>query len=211
VVAGVVPDVVLLGLSMGGAATELVRYLPDPRFDGMWWIVRSELELAPLLRAVGAAVWEMDATAPIEDMADFGTVVAEVTRDRTLIMILALSAAGLSVLLGLVGVYGALAHEVRRQRRELGIRNALGAGASELRAMVFSRAAVLVSSGLALGLTVSALSGELLESVIYGVSSPDLLTYVAAGLLIGALGMLAAYAPAVRASRADPLRAPRAE
>jgi predicted permease len=211
VVAGVVPDVVLLGLSMGGAATELVRYLPDPRFDGMWWIVRSELELAPLLRAVGAAVWEMDATAPIEDMADFGTVVAEVTRDRTLIMILALSAAGLSVLLGLVGVYGALAHEVRRQRRELGIRNALGAGASELRAMVFSRAAVLVSSGLALGLTVSALSGELLESVIYGVSSPDLLTYVAAGLLMGALGMLAAYVPAVRASRADPLRAPRAE
>jgi predicted permease len=111
----------------------------------------------------------------------------------------------------LVGVYGALAHEVRRQRRELGIRNALGAGASELRAMVFSRAAVLVSSGLAFGLTVSALSGELLESVIYGVSSLDLLTYVAAGLLMGALGMFAAYVPAVRASRADPLQALRAE
>ena len=69
----------------------------------------------------------------------------------------------------------------------------------------------LVSLGLALGLTVSALSGELLESVVYGVSSLDLLTYVAAGLLMGALGMVAAYVPAARASQADPLQALRAE
>lgn len=211
VVAGVVPDVVLLGLSLGGAATELVRYLPDPRFDGMSWVVRSELELEPLLSAVQEAVWEMDATAPIEQMADFGTVVAEVTRDRTLIMLLALTGAGLSVLLGLVGVYGALAHEVRRRRRELGIRIALGAGAAQLRATVLRRAAALVSVGLAIGLTVSALSGELLESVVYGVSSLDVVTYTAAGVLMGVLGMLAAYLPAVRASAADPLQALRAE
>lgn len=211
VVAGVVPDVVLLGPSLGAAPTELVSYLPDPRFDGMWWLIRSDLELQPLLSAVQAAVWEMDATAPVEQMADFRTVLAEVTRDRTLIMLLAFTGAGLSVLLGLVGVYGALAHEVQRRRRELGIRNALGAGAPELRATVLRRAALLVSVGLSLGLTVSAVSGELLGSVVYGESSLDAVTYLTAGLLMGTLGMVAAYVPAVRASRADPLQALRAE
>jgi predicted permease len=210
-VAGVVPDVLLDGLSIGPQRSGLIRYLPDPRFDGMQWVVRSDLPAQVLLPAIREVVWETDPAVPVEGLADYHTLIAEASRDRTLILVLALGGAGLAVALGLVGVYGALSHEVRRRGRELGIRNALGADARALRASVMNRVAMMVLAGLAIGIMLAAASGRLLESVVYGVGTHDPGTYLVAAVVVALVAFGAGFIPAVHASRADPMRALRAE
>jgi len=107
------------------------------------------------------------------------------------------------VVLGLIGVYGALVHDVRRRRRELGIRTALGAAAADLRRAVLRRGASFLAAGL--GLAFAAFSGRALESVVYEVSPLGPGTYAAAAVLMAVLGLAAAWVPAVRASRIDPM------
>jgi putative ABC transport system permease protein len=205
VVAGVVPDVVLDGLSMNPTRTGLVRYIPGGWYDGMNWLVRTELPLEAVLPGIHEAVRELAPTVPVADPTDYRGLVAEATRDRMLVLLLALLGSGLSVVLGLIGVYGALVHEVRRRRRELGIRIALGAAAADLRQAVLLRGASFLAAGLGLGLAFAACSGRALESVVYEVSPLDPGTYAAAAVLMAFLGLMAVWVPAVRASRVDAL------
>ena len=210
-IVGVVRDVEIEGPVMTPWRSGLFAYRADPRFDGMQWVVRASVPLEQILPAIRETVWETDPTIPVENVADYEQLVAEATRDRMLILLLALVGAGVSLTLGLVGVYGALAHEVRRRRRELGIRTALGASRRELRGAVLRRGALLLSLGLAVGLAGAVASSRFLEAVVYGVSTLDLPAYVGAVALVMLLGLVASYLPALRASRADPMEVLRTE
>jgi putative ABC transport system permease protein len=119
--------------------------------------------------------------------------------------------AGLALLLALVGLYGILARQVALRTQEIGIRMALGARQTEVRAMILKEGLRLTACGLVLGLAGAWLAGRWLAALLYGTSAADpvLLTGVSAGILLTALA--ATYFPARRATAVDPLVALRYE
>jgi ABC-type antimicrobial peptide transport system permease subunit len=123
---------------------------------------------------------------------------------RQVVMLLSLITA-LSLVLGAIGVYGVIAHYAARRRRDWAIRVALGLQASRVISHVVYYAALLVTTGILVGVAGAAMLTRLLSSFLYGVSAIDPIAFVTAGAALLAVGTAAAFVPAWRAGMADPL------
>ena len=117
----------------------------------------------------------------------------------------------LALVLASVGLYGLLAYSVARRTKEMGIRMALGAQRSRVIGMVVKSAVRLVLVGVALGLPAAWAASRSVESMLFGLAPTDPATIAGAALLLTAAALLAAYLPARRASRVDPMTALRHE
>jgi putative ABC transport system permease protein len=116
-----------------------------------------------------------------------------------------LTAFGLLALgLAAVGIYGLMAYSVTQRTREMGLRIALGANPAAVRTLVLGHAMRLVAIGLVLGLGGALLLGRSMTSLLYGLSSADPLSLIAASLTLLVVSVMASYLPARRASRIDP-------
>jgi ABC-type antimicrobial peptide transport system permease subunit len=113
--------------------------------------------------------------------------------------------------LACLGLYGTISHAVTRRTAELGIRMALGADQAAVRWMILREALLVVARGLALGVPLAFLGAWALRGVLQGVDAFDLTSYGLAILALVAIATLAAYAPARRASRLNPVSALRAD
>jgi ABC-type antimicrobial peptide transport system permease subunit len=114
-------------------------------------------------------------------------------------------------LLAAVGLFGVMAYAVARRRREIGIRMALGATTRRVRGMVLRESVLIVLAGLVVGLPAAFGLSRLVESMLYHVETHDKWSFLAAALLMLAIGAAAAWLPARRASRVDPMTALRCE
>jgi hypothetical protein len=112
--------------------------------------------------------------------------------------------AGLALVLGAVGVYGVISHAVTRRARDYGIRIALGEPPPRVVWQVLGRGAVLVGIGSAIGLASALAATNALASLLYGVHATDPLSMASAVAVLLAVGLLAAFIPARRASVTDP-------
>jgi predicted permease len=119
--------------------------------------------------------------------------------------------AALALLLSGIGIYGVVSYIVSQRTREIGIRLALGAQHVDLLRLVLLRGAKMTAIGIAVGVAVSFALTRLLSTLLYGVSSNDVLTLVAVALLLGAVSLAACYLPARRASQLDPASILRSE
>lgn len=117
----------------------------------------------------------------------------------------------LALLVASLGLYSVLSFAVARRSREIGIRAALGAQRRDLVAMVVSRATRLVGAGLAIGVVVAALAGRLMEAVLFGVPTVNPVVFGVVAVVLIAAGLLAAWAPAWKATSIDPVGAMAAE
>jgi putative ABC transport system permease protein len=117
----------------------------------------------------------------------------------------------MSLLLGLVGIYGVISYLVAQRTRELGIRIALGAQHGALQRMLLQHLLLLVGVGVALGVGGAAVLTRLMESLLFGVAALDPLTYAVVAAVLIATAALAGWLPARRATRVDPMRALREE
>ena len=111
---------------------------------------------------------------------------------------------GSALLLALLGIYGVVTHAVQRRYNELGIRRAVGANNSHILRLVLGQGSRPLVLGLVLGAAVAFAAGRLLETMLFGISSADPLSYLVAAALLLLMGLLASYLPARRATRIDP-------
>jgi putative ABC transport system permease protein len=135
---------------------------------------------------------------------------ASMTRTSFALVMLGI-AAGMALVLGLVGIYGVVAYAAMRRSREVGIRLTLGAQQREVRGMFVRHGLVLTCIGMAIGLGTAAGLMRVMASLLFDVSPVDPLTYVGVALLLMTTTLLASYVPARRISRVDPAVAMRAE
>lgn len=112
--------------------------------------------------------------------------------------------AGLALVLGAIGVYGVISHYVTRRSRDYGIRLALGERPSRVIRQVVSRGTRLVATGSAIGIVAALYLTKVLATLLYGVDATDPLAMAGAVAVLLAVGAIAAFIPARRASRTDP-------
>jgi ABC-type antimicrobial peptide transport system permease subunit len=136
------------------------------------------------------------------------TPVRAATVQERVVAMLSAFFGGLALLLAGLGLYGVMSYAVSRRRTEIGIRMALGAGPSGAVRLVLGRAAALVAMGVAAGTMLSLWAARYLSTstLIFGLEPRDPATLLTAALVLSAIGALAGYLPARRASRIDPAR-----
>jgi predicted permease len=169
-------------------------------------IVRSTGDPYSLLPTIRQIVRRLDPEVPI--FAE--RTLEEIARNRLGTSRFAQSLFGifaaLALLLGGVGINGVMSFEVSRRTRELGVRLALGASHGTLLRMVLGQAAMLTLPGVMLGLVAAWTAGSLIGGLLYEVSPLDPLTYGAVALVLAVVSLGAAYPPALRATRLDPIK-----
>jgi len=137
---------------------------------------------------------------PIADQVD-----AALTQERLVAMLSGFFGI-LALLLAALGLYGVTSYAVSRRRSEIGLRMALGAAPSGVVRMVLGRVALLVGLGILAGLVTSLWAATFVTPLLYGLAPRDPLTMTVAALMLGSIGALAGWVPAMRAARIDPAR-----
>jgi predicted permease len=176
------------------------------------FVIRSPRVSTPgFLEEIKRAIWSVDASVPLWEVQTLGEIYDGATARTQLTLVLLAITGGMALALGLVGIYGVIGYMLVQRTREIGIRLALGAQNGPLKHMMLRRIAVSVTAGVALGLAGAAGTSRLVESLLFGVEPLDPRTYAVATLVLVATAALAAYLPARRVARVDPMAALRAE
>jgi len=191
-------------------AAEPVRYVPIAQMPWVDEVQSLVLQAAPNADPVlllDAARHTVERVAP--DFAVQGTTTMRRVLDGAVgparqVMSLLSVLTGLALTLGAVGIYGVIAHFAARRRRDWAIRVALGLPSSRVVAYVVAHGALLVATGIGIGVVTAAGLARVLSSFLYGVGSVDPLSFAASGAALLAVGLLAAFIPAWRAGRTDP-------
>ena len=173
--------------------------------------VRSAGDPRRLERALRAAFERTDPNLPFLDVRTLEEQMGVVTLFQRVGTWMLVAFGALALGLAAVGVYGVLSHSVGQRTREIGVRMAVGASRRDVLALIVGGAMRLALAGLAAGLVLAAGAGRLLRSQIFGVSPLDPVTFVGVIALLAAVALLAAWLPARRAARVDPIVALQAE
>lgn len=212
-IVGVVGDTRHFGADRPGMPALYIPQAQKPWGWMSWLTIVARTERDPLAIAPGVkqALRELDARMPIERLTTMNSLYAEsMARQRFAATLLGAFAA-LALLLGSVGVYGVLSYSVAQRTRDIGVRIALGARRSHVAATVIRRGVALAGVGVFAGIVGALVLSRFLESLVFGITTTDPVTFTGVPLLLLIVVALAAYVPARRATRIDPMRALRVE
>lgn len=209
-VVGVAGNVSSLGL---GDDQDRVQLYHPGRATGAYtrFLLRTDGDPAAILAAARAALASLEPDLPLRQATTGRAILREQTARSRFVAALLVGFAGLALLFAVCGVYGAVALDVRRRTREMGIRCALGATRRELAGLVVATGMRPVLAGAAIGVVAALWAGPLLEATLFGVPARDPLSAAAAVTLLAITTGVSASIPALRAARADPNRSLRAE
>ena len=190
-----------------------ILYKPHSQrlLDDMTYAIRSVLPPLSLVPAVRKAVADIDRNLPLEGITTQKLVLKKNLRQERLFASLSGSLALLALALCCIGLYGIMAYNVARRTREMGIRKALGARSWDVAWPILREALTLAAIGVAIGLPVAWAVVRVIGTFLYGIRPNDPLTMIGAALLMIAVAALAAWIPARRAAKVDPMEALRYE
>lgn len=188
-------------------------YVPYPQSPGgtMNFVLHTAGDPGSMVPAVRRVLGEMDPLLAASQIEPLDAIVAEsLAQDRFTAALLS-GFALLALLLAAIGLYGVISHAVTTRFREIGVRMALGAASSSIRRLVVTQGLLLAGIGVAVGTVGAFAASRLMTSLLYGISATDPVTFAAIPLALLAVAAFAAWLPAVRAGRVDPVGALNAE
>jgi putative ABC transport system permease protein len=189
-------------------------YLPQTQipFNIMSLVVRTSIsDPAALTTAIRKELAAMDSSIPLTSIRVFDEYISRsLARPRFNALLLSIFA-GIALVLTSIGIYGVMAYSVAQRTSEIGIRIALGAAQSSIFRLIVGQAMTLVAISLVIGLAGAFAATRLLNSLLFGVGPSDPLTFIAIVLIVSMVAFLAAWLPARRAARVDPIQALRME
>ena len=210
-VVGVVTDVRHAAIRAAPTLEIYRSYAQASTMPAMMLAVRTNADPASLAPTIRAAVWSVDPNAPISEVRPMLDLVsASLSTSRAVAWLLALFAA-VGLTLSVIGISAVATYAVRRRRREIGVRLALGATPSAMVWLVTSEQVRPAIVGLSIGLAGALLLARAMESLVYGVSARDTATYVVFAGAVLMVVTVASYACARRAASIDPAVALREE
>lgn len=209
-IVGVVGDTRHTALELDLRPQVYVHHGSDP-YQQMTLVLRTTADpngYAPLVRS---AVTALDRNQPVARMRTMEAIVAQSIARQRFTMFLVTVFAGLALLLAVVGLLAVVSQSVAERTRELGVRLALGASPRGLLRLVLSESLRLVAAGILVGLVAALGATRFMESLLFGVSAYDPLTFLAVPCLLLATASVGCLVPAYRAMRVDPMVTLRAE
>jgi predicted permease len=181
------------------------------RIGAMQWIVRTKVQPFSLSADIQRELREASGGLPVAHIRSMQQVVGESTARNDFNMTLLAIFASVALVLAAIGLYGLMAYSVQQRTQEIGVRMALGANPGQVRRMIVFQGMQLNLIGVILGIVASLALTRLMKSMLFGVTPWDPATIVIVVLLLISVTLLAAYLPARRASRVDPIIALRYE
>ena len=169
--------------------------------------IHTQAEPGSILSQARSVVASMDRDLPLIDVRTMTEQVKATMSGERIFAQLTSGFGLLALVLACIGIYGIMAYTVARRTSEIGIRMALGAQADQVLRMVLREASWMALAGVTLGVCGSLLLARFLTAMLYGLKPSDPLTLAGASALLLLIALLAAFGPARRASRVDPVRA----
>lgn len=180
-------------------------------YSRMVLVIRTERNPLLYVAAVRRAIHKIDPLQPIAEAQTMKQVLGETYARQTFSAVLLAGFSATALLLAAIGVYGVLSYFVVERTREIGVRVALGAEPAGIVLLVLRTGSGMILGGVAVGLAGALALSGLLKSLLFGVGPRDPLTFAAVPIVLGIVALLAAYIPARRAGRLDPVESLRAE
>jgi putative ABC transport system permease protein len=178
---------------------------------GMFAIRSNRAGTEDFLAEAQQAIWSVNGRQPVFLVTTLKTLYDHSMARTSFTLVMLAIAAGMGLVLGIVGIYAVIAYVVSQRIREIGIRTALGAQPARLLGMFVRHGLWLAGIGAVVGLVAAAGLTRLMSSLLFGVTALDPATYAAVSALLIVAGVLASYLPARRAIAVDPVQALRAE
>ena len=209
-IVGVVSDIRDVSLGQNPGPMMYVPFAQAPIY-GCEVVVKSKLSAATVVGAIRTETHNIDKNLPITDITSLPQVLSvSVAEPRFRTLLLGLFSA-MALALAAVGIFGVVSYSVSRRTHEIGIRMALGATPASVRRLVIRESAALVFIGLAAGIPAALVLTRFLSSLLFAVRPADPLTFIGVAVLLTLVAAVAAYVPARRAMRVDPMVALRYE
>jgi len=187
-------------------------YLPsNPDITPNALLVRTNGDPLQLQQALSARVVGFDPDIVVSRVFSLEQIIARVSWQDRFLTVLFTAFATLALLLAAVGLYATISYSVSLSTHEIGIRMALGASASRVRAMILQQGMTLAVAGLFIGVVIAFALARLLKTQLYEISPNDPVTYIAVPIVLVLVAALAAFLPTRRATRVDPVVALRHE
>ena len=210
-VIGIVADVHHGGPERLGGSEMYIPMRQTADYAAMRLIVRTILPPESLAASIRIALRPIDPNLPVTEFQTLEMFVNKVVSPRRFLVMLLTGFAGFALLLASLGIYALISYSVNQRTKEIGIRMALGANSGLVLRGVLTKTLQLALAGVALGTLGSFALSKWIQSLLFGTTPTNPAIFSGVGLLLCAVALLAAYVPARRASRIQPLEALRTE
>jgi putative ABC transport system permease protein len=209
-IVGIVEDVRQASLDQAAGPEIYIDYRQIPAGEsmvgvGLYFGVRAGSDTSALRSSIRGVIHQIDSHVMVENFAPMEHLVSSSLGRPRLYAVLLGIFASVAIVLAAIGIYGVMSYVVAQRTREIGVRVALGAGQRQVLTLVMTQSVAITMAGLALGLGGAGALSRYLDQMLFGLSPLDPATFAAVACLFAAIALGAAFVPAVRATRVDPL------